>query len=161
MDETMLYHALIVIALGLSVVLVIFSSAAGGRKLADRDVMHIAGINGVRSLEISIKLRIAFCRLVLGLAFGVVCILTFIPESAPWRGWFGRIALVGTLGLFSFASVKDWIDDQKQLRLVASERDVRMATIEARASEHAGQQGAIHPADHTDRHTEHEGGAMS
>jgi hypothetical protein len=154
MDESQLYHALILLVVGLSIVLVIFSAATGGRKLADRDVMRLQGVNGVRAIEIRIKLRMAANRLILGLMFGLIGTLVLIDETASWRGWVSRIGLVSVLALFSVSSVIDWLDDGKQLRLVVTDAEKRMDAIEKTALDHAGQQGVIHPLDHPDRHTE-------
>jgi hypothetical protein len=135
MDPEVVLSIIVILAGLFSVTLVIFSSATIGRKLADRDVLDIRGINGVRRIEITIKIRTQANRLLLGLVFGLIAILILVDAPPEWRAWSSRLGIMIMLASFTFASIQDWRDDREQLRLVMKEE------LEAPVPEAVGHEG--------------------
>jgi hypothetical protein len=130
MNEETLRDGVIMLAGVLSVVLVIFASASAGRKFTDRDLLMLRGINGVRRIEITVKLRAQANRILLGLVFGIISIMTLADAPGEWRAWFFRASLLAVLMSFTVSAVLDWIDDRAQLRMVMQE-EFRVAEKES------------------------------
>jgi hypothetical protein len=120
-DTRLLDIALMVIWMLLSVTLVVFSSGAAGRKLADIDVMRLRGVNGVRAIAARVQLRTQINRIALGIAFGLLGLLVIAAVDPIVVRYVARVGLVGILTMFAVSSVIDWRDDREQLRLVINE----------------------------------------
>lgn len=131
-------EALIVVGMVLAVVLVLASSMTLGRKVADLEYQIAAGLNGVRRIQSWINIRTHSNRIVLGLAFLVMTMMRFADVAPEWRAWiaYGLFTLV--LGAYAVSSVKDWLDERRQVRLLLLESGGLHATAEGRDSAYGG-----------------------
>lgn len=119
-DEVLL--GLLLATLGLSMALVLVSSAAFGRILADLEYQHLAGLNGVRRIQSAVNLRTHGNRVLLGLVFLVLAVLVLMDVQEIWRVWTSRLLLVTMLLAFAASSVCDWLDERRCVRLLLTER---------------------------------------
>ena len=120
-EETALY-VLLLSTLALSLILVLVSSAAFGRILSDIEYQQLTGINGVRRIQSRVNLRTHGNRIVLGLVFGTLAVLTMIEMPGIWRVWTGRGLLVLMLAGYAASSVLDWLAERAQLKHLLKER---------------------------------------
>lgn len=126
---------LLVYSLALSLLLVLVSSAALGRKLADLEYQQAAGINGIRSIQAWVNVRVNTNRVLLGLAFIVFTTLLLADAPVDLRTWAFRALFSVMLSSFAASSVLDWMADRKQLRLSLTQERVVRTDREALAVE--------------------------
>ena len=105
----------------LSMLLVIFAAASLGRKLTDLEILQIRGLNGIRLLEIEVKIRAQANRILLALIFGALSALILADAPTEWRVWYYRVGVLVVLSVFTTSAVLDWFVDRKQLRMLVSE----------------------------------------
>jgi hypothetical protein len=137
-DEIML-EGLLVATLLLSLVLIIFSSAALGRKLADLEIQIEKGVHGAPRIQSMVNLRVHFNRLLLGLCFFLIPVLLLADAPLIWRTWVNRILFLVMLTSYTVSAILDWLDERKQVRLLIAAEDalherlvVQAAVAEAR-----------------------------
>jgi hypothetical protein len=121
-------HALVIVAIILSIVLTVFAAASLGRKLTDLEILQIRGLNGVRLLEIEVKIRAQVNRVLVALVFGGISALILADAPIEWRVWCYRFGVVLVLLAFSVSAVLDWFVDRHQLRMVMAEEFQRATT---------------------------------
>jgi hypothetical protein len=133
-DEIML-NGLLVTTLLLSLVLIIVSSAALGRKLADLEIQVEKGIQGAPRIQSIVNLRVHMNRLLLGLCFFLIPVLLLADSPLLWRTWVNRILFLVMLSSYSISSVLDWLDERKQVRLLIAEEDALHEKLVRQAAE--------------------------
>ena len=107
----------------LGVMLVVASSAAFGRILADLEYQYEAGLNGVRRIQSRINLRTHGNRILLGLLALVSGVLALSDVPDFWRIWVVRALFVFVLAGYTVSSILDWLDERKQVRILLRERE--------------------------------------
>ena len=122
MDDPVLFGLLILTTV-LGVLLVLASSAAFGRILADLEYQYAAGLNGVRRIQSWVNLRTHGNRVGLGLLSLISGVLVFSDVPDIWRLWVTRSLFVGVLLSYTVSSLLDWRDERRQVRLLLQERD--------------------------------------
>lgn len=114
-------NVLVVTAIVLSVVLSMFAAASLGRKLTDLELLQLRNLNGVRLLEVHVKIRAQGNRILTALVFGIISVLILADAPVEWRVWCFRGGVALVLAAFTASAVLDWIVDRKQLRMVMTE----------------------------------------
>ena len=122
MGDPVLFWLLILTTV-LGVLLILASSAAFGRILADLEYQHDAGLNGVRRIQSRINLRTHGNRVLLGLLALITGVLVMTDAPELWRLWVTRALFVMVLAGYTTSSILDWLDERKQVRLLLKERD--------------------------------------
>ena len=123
MDDPVL-GVLLMLTTVLGVLLILVSSAAFGRILADLEYQYAAGLNGVRRIQSRVNLRTHGNRVFLGLLALITGVLAFTDVPDFGRIWVTRALFVGVLLGYTLSSILDWIDERKQVRLILKERDM-------------------------------------
>jgi hypothetical protein len=123
-DDIALFWLLILVT-AMSLLLVLASTAALGRLVADLEYQYAAGLNGVRRIQSWVNIRTHANRVILGLTFLVTGILSFTDAPILWRTWIGRVLFVVVLACYTVSSIMDWLAERKQVRLLLREQTVR------------------------------------
>jgi hypothetical protein len=109
--------------IGMALLLLLFSSATVGRKLSDIEYQRAAGVNGVDRIQAIINARTHANRVFLALTFLIVSILGFVDVPPEIKTWVARVLFLLMLGSYTAASVLDWIDERRQVRLLLKEKE--------------------------------------
>lgn len=116
-------HVLLLLTTMLGVLLVLVSSAAFGRIMADLEYQYAAGLNGVRRIQSWVNLRTHGNRVFLGLLALTTGVLAFTDVPDFWRVWVTRALFVGVLISYTVSSILDWRDERRQVRMLLRERE--------------------------------------
>ena len=116
MDDPILFW-LLFLTTGLSVLLVLISSATLGRKLSDIEYQRAAGLNGVLSIQARINARTHANRVLLGLTFLLSSILTLADTDLLMRTWVVRVMFIAVILAYTVSSALDWLDERAQVHL--------------------------------------------
>ena len=141
-DEGVL-DGLLVLALVLSVILVLISSAATGRRISDLEYQREAGLNGIRKIQAHINIRAHLGRVLLGLLFIVVTVLLLADAPMHWRTVTYRTLYAALLLYFVVSAVLDWLGDRQQMKLTMADDASALATIVASAARATASQAAV------------------
>jgi hypothetical protein len=133
MTDELVLNGLLVATLLLSLILVIFSSAALGRKMADLEVQIEKGVQGAPRIQSRVNLRVHMNRLLLGLCFFLIPVLLLADAPSIWRTWVNRALFLVMLASYTISSILDWFDERKQMRLLIAEENKMMARLMAAA----------------------------
>lgn len=109
---------LLIITVILSVLLLLASQAAVGRKVAELEYLLETGQNGVDKIQATINIRTHVNRVFFGITFLVAGVLYFIPMDPFLKAWIDRVLLIGTLSSFTVSSLLDWRDERRQVRII-------------------------------------------
>ena len=123
MDDSEAMTAVLSLTVALSLALMIASSAAFGRILADLEYQYAAGLNGVRRIQSWVNLRTHGNRVLLAVFALVVAALGLIGVDGVLRAWVLRLLFVLVLLTYTASSILDWIAERKQVRLLLTEGD--------------------------------------
>lgn len=129
---------LLMVSMVLSVMLIIVSTAALGRKLADLEYQELAGLDGVRKIQSWINVRMQANRIFLGLTFIVFSSLLLAGAPEGLRTWAFRIMFALLLAGFVVSALLDWRAERHQLQILMREQpsaSVDVATIQPAAVE--------------------------
>lgn len=116
MNDPVLFWLLIATAL-MSLLLILASSATLGRKLADLEYQHAAGLNGVLRIQAWINARTHANRVLLGIAFLTTSALTLADAPDLVRAWVARVLFILVIVTYTVSSVLDWIDERRQVHI--------------------------------------------
>lgn len=117
------------VAMAASAITLLMSSALMlGRKLADLGYQRAAGLNGVRRIQSHINIRTHANRVALGLAFLIVAFLVVFGLDPWWRTLVTRVLVIAVLGNYTASSLLDWLDEDRQMRLLLRDDDHHHAT---------------------------------
>jgi hypothetical protein len=111
----------------LSILVLIGSSLAFGRILADLEYQHTAGLNGVRRIQSHVSLRTHAKRMLLGL-FGLVRgIMGLMTVDLLVQYWVAGILFLILLVVFAISSVLDWFAERDSVRILFLEREAYLS----------------------------------
>jgi hypothetical protein len=122
METFELTGPLLLAAVGLGVLLVLASAMALGRKLADLEYQHAAGLNGVRQIQCWVNIRTHALRVMLGLALLTVTIGTLAGLEPERQGRLELGLLLVVLAAYAASSLLDWRSERAQVALLIAER---------------------------------------
>lgn len=135
MTDEIILEGLLIATLLLSLILIVFSSAALGRKLADLEVQTEKGIQGAPRIQSRVNLRVHMNRLLLGLCFFLIPVLLLSDAPIGWRTWVNRILFLVMLASYTVSSILDWLDERKQVRLLIAAEDALHERLVRQAAE--------------------------
>lgn len=115
-DDVMLLGLLIYLLL-IGTVLVIASGVTLGRKLGDLSYQKATGVNGINQVQSWMNARTHFSRVQLGLVFATVVILALVPINDVVQSWVTRLLFAWIVSWYAAASILDWHDDDKIMRM--------------------------------------------
>lgn len=113
--------------------LMMMAMAMVGRKVTDLEYQIAAELDGVRRIQAVVNIRTHTLRVLLGLAFAVAGMMTLANAPSFWSSLVSGVLLVGVLSGYMVAAVLDWLDDQKQVRIL----------LDQEIAEHAAHGGGL------------------
>jgi hypothetical protein len=117
-DSESLFDLIRALTIVLAALLVLSSTAALGRQLADLEYQTSAKLNGIRWIQSWVNLRIHTNRILLGLTFVLTSILGLIDVPIDYRLWVSGILIVLLLTSYVVCAFLDWMAERKQVDIL-------------------------------------------
>jgi hypothetical protein len=107
----------VVVWSALALVMAAVSLMTLGRKLGELEWLYAQKRNGISRIQAWQNVRTHGNRVLAGLVFLLVGLLTMMPVPTEVRMLVARVGFIAVIVLFTASSVLDWFDDRRLLRL--------------------------------------------
>lgn len=112
---------MLVITLIASIVLAMIGSMSIGRKVVDLEYQKARKLNGIRTIQTWINLRVQLGRVLLAVAFATTALMSLIDAPLLLRMWVGRGLFIVVIIAFAISAIQDWLDERKQMYIIIDE----------------------------------------
>lgn len=112
---------LLLASIALSFALVLVSTAAAGRTMADLERQAERGVTGTPRIQAWVNLRTNLNRAALGVVFATINLMLLANAPEPYRMWTNRSLWTLLLASFVVMGILDWIAERDQVRLAMRE----------------------------------------